>query len=394
MSNSRNPNSLRLGILSFGGAGQAQLSHFLSMKGCEVAAIFDPAEDARVRALKRVPKVLVTGNLDEMLSKVDAVAVCSPDSTHASYMARCLEAGKHVVCEKPLTDSVQGYEEILDAEKRHPGLICSVQHQMRFVPVHLKMKELIRRKALGQISYIEGYYVHNLRERSSAHHNWRFTDNATLMVYAGCHFVDLFRWLLDDEVVEVTAMANHLAFPEYPESDLNAILLRFRSGVIAKMVVAFGAGRPQDHTVRVYGDKASIENNLLFHEDGRFEMIARPKLGTFRGYTRFPPAKALMWLNDLKTCSIGLAMELLMRLQGQSHPFYGVSSYPMRLYEHGIAVNDSLRDFVECVQTGRAPLVGLKDSARTVATCLAGLEAFRTSRVVQVKDFWSPCLDD
>ena len=161
-------NPLGIGIVSYGGAGQAQRSHFTVMSGCEVRAVFDPEPEARRRAIARAPALLVTGDLAELLAAdVDAIAVCSPDSTHAPYVESCLGAEKHVVCEKPLTDTVAGYERILEAQRRRPRLVCSVQHQMRFLPVHLKIRELIRSNILDQVCYIEGYCVHNLKKRSS-----------------------------------------------------------------------------------------------------------------------------------------------------------------------------------------------------------------------------------
>src|SRR4029077_963004 len=107
----------------------------------------------------------------------------------------------------------------------------------------------------------------------------RETDNATPLVYSGCHFVDLLRWFAGEEIVEVFAAAGHRAFPEYPESDLNVATLRFASGAIGSGVVAFGEPGPQDHTVRVAGVEATVRGNLLYRRDGRLgEVLHRPMI--------------------------------------------------------------------------------------------------------------------
>ena len=106
--------------------------------------------------------------------------------------------------------------------------------------------------------------MHDLTSRAFATDRWRDTDNATPLVYSGCHFVDLLRWFAGEEIVEVFAAANHRTFDDYPESDLNVVTMRFASGVIAKVVVAFGEPGPQDHTVRVAGSDASVRGNLLY----------------------------------------------------------------------------------------------------------------------------------
>jgi predicted dehydrogenase len=384
---------LRVGIVGFGGAAMAQVRHFQAL-GCPVVAVYDPKPGGIARANAVVPPVLATSDFAKFLSSgINTVSVCSPDSTHADYVVAALDAGFHVVCEKPLTDSVDGYRRILEAEDRAKGtgVIAAVQHQMRFLPVHLEMKKLIRSGELGRISYIEGYYVHNLTKRAWIHDDWRRTDNATPLVYSGCHFVDLLRWLLDDEVEEVSGMANNIAFPEYPESDLNVVLLRFKSGVVAKVIVAFGAGRPQDHSVRVYGSEKSIENNLLFAKDGSYRVFARPpapglavESHSLRGYRAMARAN----LDYL----IVRSLEGLMRYK-KPHPEFGILSYPIRLYPHNYAVRSSLRNFVNAIQGVQHLECSLVDAARTVATCLAGVEAYRTGKTIKVKDYWLPELD-
>jgi predicted dehydrogenase len=394
--------NLNIGIIGFGGSGMAQFQHFSDIEGSKVISVFDPNDGGLDRARQMSPLLLATKNFSEFMdSGINAIAVCSPDKTHADYVVAALNAGKHVVCEKPLTDTLDGCKAILDAEANSRGVVAAVQHQMRFLPVHLEMKQLITSGKLGKISYIEGYYVHNLTRRAYLYDDWRRTDNATPLVYSGCHFVDLLRWLLNDEVEEIMGMANNLAFPEYPESDLNVLLLRFRSGIIGKIVIAFGAGRPQDHSVRVYGSERSIENNILFSKNGSHEVFSKPHLPR----DEFPKQKAahLAWYmrgpNHYRSSFrrhriywLGKMFELLMRRKGYDHE-YGISSYPIRLYPHGLAVRSSLENFVAAIRGEKALECSLKDAARTVATCLAGVEAYRTEKKVRVSDFWIPELD-
>jgi predicted dehydrogenase len=391
--------NLKVGIVGFGGAGMAQYQHFLSL-ACEVRAIYDPKPTGISRAKNIAPGSFITNDLEEFLaSGIEAVAVCSPDRTHADYVVAAIEAGLHVVCEKPLADSLEGCCRILNAEANSNGVVAAVQHQMRFLPVHLGMKRLVKSGRLGRISYIEGYYVHNLTERASRYDDWRFTDNATPLVYSGCHFVDLLRWLLEDEVEEVTGMANNISFPEYPESDLNVILLRFKSGAIGKVVVAFGAGRPQDHSVRIYGTEASIENNMLFSKTGEYHIFERPhlpqqdpalgagKLFSFRGNGYRER------IQRYRTYLGARLLEGVMKYKGLDGE-YSICSYPMRLYPHDMAVRASLKNFVGAIRKENQLECSLKDAARTVTACLAGVEAYRSGGTIKVADFRLPELDE
>lgn len=409
--------SLRVGIVGFGGAGMAQLSHFRGINDSRVTAIFDPKPAGQERARAAAPEAFVTGDWAAFLaSGINTAAICSSDASHADYVVACIDAGIHVVCEKPLTDSTESCRRILRAAAARPDVVAAVQHQMRFLPVHRDMKALIDAGDLGRIGYIEGYYVHNLTTRASQYDDWRFTDNATPLVYSGCHFVDLLRWLLNDEVDEVLGMANNVAFPEYPESDLNVILMRFRSGVIAKVVVAFGAGRPQDHSVRVYGTARSIENNILFEKDGGYRVFARPELPRMgrppavadaaprripfyslrgRGYAwRIQRAWRAMRqsMPRYRTMTAASIIEAVMRHRGVDRE-YEIAAYPFRLYPHNQAVRESLENFVGAVRGQEPLLCPLKEAARTVATCCAGVEAYRTGRTIKVSDFWAPELD-
>ncbi len=396
----------RIGIVGFGGAGMAQYVHFESLAGCKVVSVYDTKKAGLERARARSASLKLFDDYDEFLgSGISAVSVCSPDSTHSEYMVRALAAKKHCICEKPLADSLIGCKRIIEATKKNTDCVAAVQHQMRFLPIHIKMREIIQSGALGRISYVEGYYVHNLTKRAFLYDDWRLRDNATPLVYSGCHFVDLFRWLLQDEVIELMGMANNIAFPEYPESDLNVVLLRFRSGIIGKVVTAFGAGRPQDHSVRVYGSERCLENNILFSKSGQMTIFCYPKaiftyplLGAFgekRAFTLNPKRmvatlrdirslKRLLWSSRAYLFGILLA-KLLECYKGP--PEYAVSSYPLRLYEHSLAVRLSIMDFLDAIRNNGEVKCNVADAAESVAVCLAGVEAYRTNRPVSVSEY-------
>ncbi len=386
---------LSIGIIGFGGAGLAHAGHFHAIEGCRVRAVYDPKPGGRDRAAQQLKDVTITDDLDRFLrSEIDAVSVCSPNRLHAEHVTASLAAGKHVLCEKPLADSIEGCGRILQAQKDHPDRVLAVQHQMRFLPLHIRMKELIAAGALGAVSYIEGYYVHNLTERAAQYDPWRFEDDSSPLVCGGCHFVDLLRWLLANEVEEVMGMANHTTFPECPESDLNVILLRFTSGVIGKVVVALGAGRPQDHSVRVYGSDRCIENNLLFDRQGSFQVLARPFIPK-DSHWRQPLLRAWIggWGRQRGVVLLARAFEALMRLAPRAGE-HAIATYPLRMYEHGFAVRQALQDFVGAIRTGSRPRCTAADAARSVAVCLAGVEAYRCGRTVAVNKYRIPPLQE
>ena len=380
--------TLRVGILGFGGAGQAHSSYFACVPGCRVTKVFDVKPAGLERAAALVPHAARVGDLEAFWRDLDAVSVCTPDSTHADYVEAALARGLHVLCEKPLTDSLDGLRRIRAAEERHGGVVA-VLHQMRFVPLHRKVKALVERGRLGRLSYLEGYYVHNLQRRAYAFDDWRRTEGATPLVYAGCHFVDLLRWLADDEIEEVSAAANHVAYAEYPESDLNAATLRFASGAVGKVVVAFGAPVPQDHSIRLYGTAAGVENNLLFDgAGGRGEVLHAPMLLQRKLLADPNRANGHGLIAQLKrnvpAYLLGRAFEALRVLARRPEAEYGARFYPLRLYEHALACVEAVEDFATAIREDRRPLCTVEEAAKTVLACLAGVESYRTGRPVTV----------
>ena len=385
--------TLRVGIIGFGGAGEAHSFYFSCVAGCTVTKVFDANAQGLARAALRAPHLIRCETLERFWPDLDAVAVCTPDRTHAEYIVQALGHGLHVLCEKPLTDSIDGLLRIRTAQQQ-TGPVVAVVHQMRFVPLHQKVHGAIRSGALGRLSYLEGYYVHNLTRRAFANDLWRRSDNATPLVYSGCHFVDLLRWFAGADIVEVFAAANHIAFPEYPESDLNVAILRFASGAIGKVVVAFGEPSPQDHTIRVSGSKGSVQNALLFTDDRRWgtlpwaELVApaarlqRPLLkgpGKQGGQSVYRQLRS-----NLPPYLVSRIFEWVRFAARRPGAEYGVRYYPLRLYEHGLACVCAVTDFVEAIRQGRSPLCSVDEAAATVLACLAGVESYRTNRPVAV----------
>jgi predicted dehydrogenase len=380
---------LRIGIIGFGGAGQAHHFYFSCVAGCRVTKIFDPKPAAAARAAARGAGDIVVHDEERFWPDLDAAVICTPDRTHARYIVSALEHGVHALVEKPLCDSVESLRAIRRAAAAAPAQVVAVVHQMRFVPLHQRIKTLVQDGALGPLSYLEGYYVHDLTSRAFANDRWREEDNATPLVYSGCHFVDLLRWLAGEEIVEVFAAAGHRAFPEYPESDLNLVTLKFASGAIGKVVVAFGEPGPQDHTVRVSGREASVRGNLLYRRDGRLgEVLHRPMIvqrALLKGAGKTGGQSLYRQLRtNLPPYVMARAVEALRVLARRPNAEYGAAGYPVRLYEHSLACVGAIEDFVGAIRDRRPPQCSIDEAGRTVLACLAGVESYRTNRVVPV----------
>ncbi len=200
---------MKLGILGFGGAGIAHLSFAANLPATTVTAIYDPNREAWRRYPQGLSQAVFTDSYSQFQAQAcDGWIVCSPDKFHAEQIADGCELGVSVLCEKPVADGNMAEVTSVAQCRVAPGRVAGVQHQMRFVPLFRKVRDQLRQGRFGKVFYIEGYYVHDLRDRSVKHDFWRFEQNATPLVYAGCHFVDLFRWLLGEEAEEIFVMGS------------------------------------------------------------------------------------------------------------------------------------------------------------------------------------------
>src|SRR5205085_2100083 len=147
--------SLRVGLIGVGAA--AQISHIpalLRTPGVELVALCDrdPEKAARVAQKFQIERAHV--RIDELLAddSIDAVDICTPNFLHAPMAVAALEAGKHVLCERPLARSAAEAAQMLKAAKKADRtLACAVQH--RFRPDAQLLRTFVAKGELGDIFY-------------------------------------------------------------------------------------------------------------------------------------------------------------------------------------------------------------------------------------------------
>lgn len=146
-------NKIRLGILGAGNIANVHLMQFSKLSDdCELAAISDvykPLAEQRAKDFN-IPKVC--DDAEEILhdDEIDAVIIAVPNRFHAPYAIQAMEAGKHVLLEKPMGMDAESAKEIVRAQQK-TGKILMVPHQMRWDYVPLVVKEQIEKGELGRI---------------------------------------------------------------------------------------------------------------------------------------------------------------------------------------------------------------------------------------------------
>ena len=188
----------------------------------ELVALVDPRGAEACGALDfQVP---FFNTIDELLAsdlQYDVINVCTPNGLHAEQAIKALEAGKHVVCEKPMGLSKESCEQVIyKALQASKQVFCVMQN--RYSPPSVWIKDLIERKVLGDIYMVQLNCYWNRDERYYKAGGWKGTkdlDGGTLFTQFS-HFIDIMYWLFGDitNIQGKFADFNHQDFTDFEDS--------------------------------------------------------------------------------------------------------------------------------------------------------------------------------
>ena len=152
--------SIRVGVVGVGSIGKNHARICAGLKEAKFAAIYDTNSDL-ARSIGRQYRVPVAASLDEFMTLVDAATVAAPTTTHYEIGRRLLEAGKHVLIEKPITETPKEAQE-LDRLARERSLILQVGHVERFNPVMSALQELLTKPVFIEVHRLSQYPFRSL----------------------------------------------------------------------------------------------------------------------------------------------------------------------------------------------------------------------------------------
>jgi predicted dehydrogenase len=344
--------TIRLGIIGMGLSNMA--STFMLLKDA-------PDLRYRIQAICTLPQGLVdqcmrefevpfgTTDYRELVRRedVDVVCVFSPDHLHAEHCVGALEAGKHVVCTKPMVTSLDDAKRLV-ALVRDKKVKFLVGQTMRFDRQFQTAKKLQDDGDLGELIAVESYYVHDLRAIFDFT-PWRLTAPQDLM-FGGCvHSLDVTRAFAGDiDSVHANAIKGNLT-EAYPLQDNFFINVKFKSGVIGRVSGLYGIVHPPTPMMQfgLYGTKASLQAEFTDNEPGEVRVVFEKLAGHKPLVARFEPER------DLSA------------------------------YGQGATVIRYMRHFQECLDNDLDPSPGVVDGAKAVAAGVAAWESIKTGQVAK-----------
>jgi predicted dehydrogenase len=151
---------INIGIIGYGYWGPNLVRNFNGVDGCSVCCVSDLRENRLEAVQKMYPKINVTTDADAMINDpaVDAIVIATPVHTHFPLAQKALKAGKHVLLEKPMTQSAEEAEILIELSKQ-AGKVLMVDHTFLYTGAVQKIKSLIEIGEIGDLQYFDSTRV-------------------------------------------------------------------------------------------------------------------------------------------------------------------------------------------------------------------------------------------
>lgn len=335
---------LKIGIVGLGRLGKIHARNIAErVPGAELTAACSiiPAELDFARNELGVKDCYT--DYDEMLAKadIDAVAIVTTSGMHCSQLAKALDAGKHVFCEKPLGVTVEECREAEKAVEAHPDKVFMLGFMRRFDPSYVYAKKKIDAGLIGEPYLVKATGVDPVKGIDGF---LKFAGGSGgLFIDMSIHDIDLMRWFLGSEAKTVYAIGSNVAYPQLNEigdAEAGCALFKFENGSMGIIHSGRTAAHGYHIETEIVGTKGSI----------RISPTPRKNL-------------ADLFLDE------GVVTEC-------------VEAFPERFDEAYLA---EVVEFVKCVREGRKPEVKVYDGTKSTQVAFAATESFKTGELVKIQ---------
>jgi len=341
------------GVIGCGGIARRRTipEGIIPARNATLKAIMDTSA-AVVAEMSKELNVLGYTSEDELLrdDSIQAVYIATPVYVHAEQVTKALDAGKHVLVEKPMAMTVEECES-LAAKAQRENLKLGMGFMMRFHGLHQKVRQMVASGELGkpvlgraQLSCwyppIEGAWRQNPR-----------LGGGGSLIDMGGHLLDLLEYILDSKVEEVSCYTGHLV-QSYESEDSAVAMVRFRNGAIGVVDAFFSIpDNSSKNVLEIYGSKGSV--------------LAQGTIGQGSGGT----AMAYLESEDK-----GYDAQQQREVGGGAV----VEFAPINLYQAEI------EEFSSAIEEDRQPVVSAEDAVWSQRLLLAAYESARTGKSVKV----------
>jgi predicted dehydrogenase len=327
--------TIKVGVLGGGGIVDAHIRGYGTYADAiEVIAVADVVEETAGRRAAELDAAAYTDFRQMILeADLDAVDICLPHYLHAEAIVAAAEAGKHILCEKPLCLTLQQADKVQGAVSK-AGVTLMCAHNQLYLPAVAKAKQLLNDGILGPVyevrttdSFFNDFDPRNMGWRASA-----ATSGGGELMDSGYHPSYLMLHFAGGSPVEATALLSQHRLRFMEGEDSAQVLVRFDNGVVGQLVTSWA-----------YDSPAGTERFSVVGERGSLRSDGRSLTVTLRGSS------------------------------SQSYDFEDLDTYA---YEIG--------QFADCLRSGARPLHTEKEGIDVLCLILAAYEGARSRTIAPV----------
>ena len=271
-----NERTIGVGVIGTGFARTTQLPVWAACAGARVVVVASGRRENAEAAAREFGVPFVAADWREVVGRedVELVSIVTPPVTHAEMVVGALEAGKAVLCEKPMAMDAAETARMCEAA-RAAGALALIDHELRFLPARRRMRELIQGGELGRVRHAKFLFRGGSRALAETPWSWWSDERAGggALGAIGSHAVDALHWLLGTRISHVSAaLAARVAERSDPASgemrrvtadDEANLLVNFEDGGAAERatgVVSVSLAEPgaPEHAVEVFGTEGGL----------------------------------------------------------------------------------------------------------------------------------------
>lgn len=252
---------VRWGILSTAKIGVAQVIPAMQQSDiCEITAIASRNMESAASASEELGIEKAYGSYDELLAdpEIDAIYNPLPNHMHVEWSIKALEAGKHVLCEKPIGLSSEEAQELIDAGKEHPKLKLMEAFMFRHNLQWLKAKEIVQNGGIGKLLTIQSAFSYYNVDGDNIRNKAEIGGGGLMDI--GCYPISVARFIFDSEPEKVMGLVEF--DPKFKTDKMASAILDFGNGT-ATFTCSTQMVRYQ--RVNIFGERGRVEIEIPFN---------------------------------------------------------------------------------------------------------------------------------
>ncbi len=384
---------VKFGVVGLGNRGSKFVLHsIIPHPDFELVAISDA--DERKFVLFEDFDVEAYTNYEDLLQnkEVEAVFIATPDDTHAELVIKAAQAGKHILCEKPLEVSLEKVNEIEAALARFQGVFL-VGYVLRYAPLYYKVKQILAAGTIGRIWLVNGTdHIHY--GGYAFFHDWHRDKvrSGSLLLQKATHSLDILNWLINSEPVQVSGLGGLEVFGERGAKEkfgaplqkkLHCRTCQIKWSCEESLLnikkyknIEWQKDWPDDC---VFDSSVNVDDHqallILYQNNTKLTYSLCQFSAFYRREFQFFGTKGELYFDDERN-------EIVINDRLNSEQ---TMIHVPELAGHGGGDDEMLLDFLKCIESGAKPRSNLGSSASVSRLVIAAEEAIKENKIIRVE---------